>query len=150
MCLDSGAEAVRADPKGFARIQWDTWSPPGWLDDSEFEETAKSFANPDWADVTLNAYRWRLVARAVRPPYDALQERLRSVETLGTPTLMLQGGADSCDAPADSEGQEKFFTGPHQRLVLNGVGHFPAREASGRVADAVLAHLGSPGRLPLP
>jgi pimeloyl-ACP methyl ester carboxylesterase len=147
MCLDSGAEAVRADPKGFARIQWDTWSPPGWFDDSEFEETAKSFANPDWADITLNAYRWRWRPEPFDRRYDALQERLGSVETLGTPTLMIQGGADSCDEPADSEGQEKYFTGPYQRLVLEGVGHFPAREAPGKVADAVLAHLGSSQRL---
>jgi nucleotide-binding universal stress UspA family protein len=32
----------------FARIQWDTWSPPGWFDDAEFDETARSFGNPDW------------------------------------------------------------------------------------------------------
>jgi pimeloyl-ACP methyl ester carboxylesterase len=43
MTTDRGAEAVRADPKGFARIQWDTWSPPGWFDDREFEATAMSF-----------------------------------------------------------------------------------------------------------
>jgi hypothetical protein len=27
MTTDRGAEAVRADPLGFARIQWETWSP---------------------------------------------------------------------------------------------------------------------------
>jgi hypothetical protein len=43
MTLDEGAGAVRADPKGFARIQWDTWSPSGWFDEIEFETTAKSF-----------------------------------------------------------------------------------------------------------
>ena len=31
--LQSSA-AVRADPAGFARIQWDTWSPLGWFDDA--------------------------------------------------------------------------------------------------------------------
>jgi len=33
-CIDEGAEAVRRDPVGFARIQWDTWSPPGWFDEA--------------------------------------------------------------------------------------------------------------------
>src|SRR5215213_774619 len=32
LCLEEGARAVAADPVGFARIQWDTWSPPGWFD----------------------------------------------------------------------------------------------------------------------
>jgi pimeloyl-ACP methyl ester carboxylesterase len=47
--LEAGARAVADDPIGFARIQWDTWSPPGWFDDDEFHATARSFANPDWA-----------------------------------------------------------------------------------------------------
>ena len=42
MTTDRGAEAVRADPKGCARQRWNTWSPPGWFDDVEFEVTAKS------------------------------------------------------------------------------------------------------------
>ena len=34
VAVDGGASAVRADPKGFARIQWETWSPPGWFDEA--------------------------------------------------------------------------------------------------------------------
>jgi hypothetical protein len=41
MALDGGPSAVKADPRGFARIQWDTWSPPGCFDEAEFEATAK-------------------------------------------------------------------------------------------------------------
>ena len=37
MAVDRGAEAVARDPKGFARLQWETWSPPGWFDEAEFE-----------------------------------------------------------------------------------------------------------------
>jgi pimeloyl-ACP methyl ester carboxylesterase len=40
MSLDGGPAAVRADPVGFARIQWDTWSPEGWFDEAEFVRTA--------------------------------------------------------------------------------------------------------------
>lgn len=29
--LDQGAEQVRRDPIGFARTQWETWSPEGWF-----------------------------------------------------------------------------------------------------------------------
>ena len=38
--VDAGAEAVRNDPVGFARRQWETWSPPGWWDEAELEATA--------------------------------------------------------------------------------------------------------------
>jgi hypothetical protein len=59
LCVEGGAAAVRSDPKGFARLLWDTWGPAGWFDDGEFDTTAESFENPDWAEVTLHAYRGR-------------------------------------------------------------------------------------------
>jgi pimeloyl-ACP methyl ester carboxylesterase len=141
MCTDGGAEAVRKDPIGFARIQWDTWSPSGWFDDAEFARTAESFTSPDWAAITLNAYRarWRQ-GEAWDSRYDDLQNRLGEVEHLQTPTLMIQGLSDYCDSPSESEVLEVFFTGGYRRLVLKNVGHFPHREAPGLVADAVLHH----------
>ncbi len=141
MCTDAGAEALRKDPIGFARIQWETWSPPGWFDDAEFARTAESFSSPDWAAITLNAYRarWRQ-GEAWDVRYDALQRRLGEVEYLSTPTLMIQGLSDFCDSPSESEGLEGFFTGGYRRLVLENVGHFPHREAPELVAEAVVHH----------
>ncbi len=42
---------------------------------------------------------------------------------------MIQGLFDNCDAPAESEALEAFFTGGYRRVVLEDVGHFPHREA---------------------
>jgi len=146
MTLDQGAQAVRADPVGFARLQWDTWSPPGWFSAKEFEKTAHSFRSPDWAEVTLSGYRSRW--RDERPDerhhddrYDGLQRRLGEVESISVPTLMIQGGADTCDEPASSAGMDSSFLGRYRRVVLNGVGHFPAREAPNLVTQALLTHL---------
>ena len=141
LTLDAGADAMRADPTGFARIQWDTWSPPGWFDDAEFATTAKSFDNPDWTSVTLNAYRGRWQSEASDSRYDVLQSRLSETEAISTPTLMIQGGMDSCDEPTSSEGLDGYFTGGYRRVLLGDVGHFPPREAPDAVADAVIEHL---------
>ncbi|WP_163553402.1 alpha/beta fold hydrolase [Candidatus Frankia alpina] len=142
MFVDAGARAVRADPVGFARIQWDTWSPPGWFDDGEFAATAPAFTNPDWAAITLNAYRARFRADEPRDPrYDDLRRRLAEVERIAVPTLMIQGGDDRCDEPAASAGQAAYFTGGYRRVVLDGVGHFPHREATAAVGDLVGDHL---------
>jgi pimeloyl-ACP methyl ester carboxylesterase len=138
---DRGAEAVRADPKGFARIQWDTWSPTGWFDNDEFDATARSFENPDWIDITLNAYRSRWKAEAADERYAVLKTRLQSVETLNTPALMIQGAADMCNPPSESENQHRYFAGGYRRVVLDGVGHFPVREAQKEVASNVLSQL---------
>ncbi|GJH11906.1 alpha/beta hydrolase [Caballeronia novacaledonica] len=142
MSLDGGPDAVAADPKGFARIQWETWSPSGWFDEAEFAATARAFENPDWMPITLNAYRRRW--RGDQPSDPALAElyaRLATVERIDVPALMIQGGADSCDEPASSEGQDKYFPAGYRRVVIDGAGHFPLREAPDAVADAVIAHL---------
>jgi hypothetical protein len=54
---------------------------------------------------------------------------------------MVQGAADFCDEPQSSQGLGRFFTGSYTRLLLNGIGHFPHREAPEEVAEAVLGHL---------
>jgi pimeloyl-ACP methyl ester carboxylesterase len=51
---------------------------------------------------------------------------------------MIQGVSDFCDPPSESDGKEAYFTGRYQRLLLEGVGHFPHREASGEVATSIL------------
>jgi pimeloyl-ACP methyl ester carboxylesterase len=140
MTTEGGAEAVGRDPVGFAHIQWDTWSPPGWFDEAEFAETAKAFTNPDWAAVTLSAYRSRWRPETLDDRYASLADKLTAVGHLSTPTLMIQGEADTCDPATASEGLEACFTGPYRRLVLPGVGHFPAREAPGLVAEWLLEH----------
>lgn len=137
-CIDKGAEAVRKDPVGFARIQWDTWSPPGWFDEAEFLATAESFRGPDWAAITLNAYRSRWLSEEDNDQrYNSLQEKVSNTERLSIPTLMIQGQSDFCDAPTESEGLEKFFTRDYRRILIDEVGHFPHREAPAPVAAEV-------------
>jgi pimeloyl-ACP methyl ester carboxylesterase len=144
-CTDAGAEAVRRDPVGFARIQWETWSPEGWFNEKDFHAVSSSFSNPDWAEITLNAYRSRyLSSEVVDHRYDGLQQRLQNTAQIKTPTLMIQGASDSCDLPSASEGQEKHFLNGYTRIALSGVGHFPHREAPKDVANAVLRLLAHP------
>lgn len=141
MYVDDGVEAIRRDPIAFARVQWDTWSPPGWFDDDEFAATARGFGNPDWTAITLNAYRSRFLPAEPRDDrYDELRRRLDAVDHLRVPTLMVQGGSDFCDPPPSSEGLDGHFDA-YRRVVLDGVGHFPHREAPDLVADLVRDHL---------
>jgi pimeloyl-ACP methyl ester carboxylesterase len=142
LCTDGGAAEVQANPIEFARIQWETWSPPGWFTAIEFAKAAESFANPDWALITRNAYRsrWR-EGEAWDSRYDPLQRKLHEVGAISTPTLMIQGASDYCDPPNLSEGLERHFTGRYERVLLDTVGHFPHREAPAAVATAILRHL---------
>src|ERR1700712_2099055 len=141
MYVSAGVEAIAGDPIGFARIQWETWSPPGWFDDTEFDATAESFRNADWVAITLNSYRTRFLAdEPTDARYDPIRAALAATEHLDVPTLMIQGGADYCDPPASSEGLDPHFT-DYRRVVLTDVGHFPHRESPSGVLDALLPHL---------
>jgi pimeloyl-ACP methyl ester carboxylesterase len=54
---------------------------------------------------------------------------------------MIQGESDFCDAQSESEGLEAYFTGSYQRVLLDGIGHFPHREAPDAVATSILGQL---------
>jgi pimeloyl-ACP methyl ester carboxylesterase len=141
MSVDRGADAVAEDPKGFARIQWETWSPQGWFDEAAFEAVARSFENPDWLAITLSSYRGRWREEPRDPRYDVLRQKIAATERLNVPTLMIQGAADGTVLAKSTEDKDRYFTGGYRRLVLDEIGHFPTREAPDAVADAILEHL---------
>lgn len=144
MATPRGAAAVRDDARGFTRYLWDTWSPPGWYTEQEFAEAAQAFDNPDWAAVVLHSYRHRWDLEAGDPAYAQDGARLTPAPRLAVPTLVLHGGADTCNQPATSEGKAHYFSGRYERRVLDGVGHFPQREAPQAVAAAILNFVAAP------
>ncbi|HVU94605.1 MAG TPA: alpha/beta hydrolase [Puia sp.] len=140
MCTEGGAAAVKRDPVGFSKLQWDTWSPAGWYDEEEFFKTAESFRNPDWAAVTLHGYRSRFLPEPIDHRYDDLQRRMSGIALLSTPTLVINGASDSCDPPSSFEEGDHNFVAGYELLTLDGMGHFPSREAPETVAKALIRH----------
>ncbi|MBV9655523.1 MAG: alpha/beta hydrolase [Acetobacteraceae bacterium] len=146
MALPRGEEIVRNDRRAYTRHIWTIWN-PGWtVSDAEFDETAASFDNPDWADVTLHSYRSRWNNAPSDPSCAALEQRLAAAPIIQVPTLMLHGGADPVNGPATSEGKEQLFSGSYRRVVLPGLGHFPQRQDQDAVLREVLAFLAEDGR----
>jgi pimeloyl-ACP methyl ester carboxylesterase len=138
MATPRGARAVRDERDAFARMMWDTWAPAGWYAPADFDEAAQAFQGEDWAEVVVHSYRHRWGHAEGDPAYADDEARLHPAPVLSTPTLVLHGGADPCNPPGTSEGRDAFFRGRYQRQVLEGVGHFPQREASQLVAEAIL------------
>lgn len=143
MATPLGEKTVRANPIGFARIMWDTWSPPGWFDQTEFDLTATAFDNPDWVDVTLHSYRHRWGHAAGDPSYTTQIAALTPLPVIADPMLVIHGGADAVNPAETSAGKEQWFSGPYHRVVLEGVGHFPQREKPIAVAQALIDFFGA-------
>lgn len=135
-----GAEAVRADPKGFAHIMWVNWAPKGWFDEATFETVARSFENPDFVPVTLHSYRARWDEAEPDLRSAELEAKVKATKQLSTPVLYIQGQVDDVNPPHVSEKISEKFSGPLERLVLPGVGHFPTREAPEVVGEALARH----------
>jgi pimeloyl-ACP methyl ester carboxylesterase len=141
MSTERGAQAVAKDCKGFARVMWETWAPQGWFSDNEFETTARSFENPDWPEITVHSYRVRWAEALKDQRYAALDAQVREAQSISVPTLMIQGGADGVTLPETTAGKGQYFTGGYARHVLDGVGHFPTREAAERINKLLLEFL---------
>ena len=142
MATPRGERTVRGDGRNFARMMWDTWSPPGWYTPEEFEATAQAFDNADWADVTLHSYRHRWGHAPGDPRYADDEVQLNPAPVLAVPTLLLHGAADGVNHPETSLGKEAFFSGSYERVLLAGVGHFPQRESPGEVLAELHRFLG--------
>ena len=137
---DRGAEAVRADPKGFAHMMWVNWSPAGWFDEAAFAHTARDFETPDWVEVTLHSYRARWNEAKADPRSRRLEKKVKATSTLALPTLYIQGEVDGVNPPSASAGVPEKFSGPFRYVELPGVGHFPTRESPDAVAQHLIAH----------
>jgi pimeloyl-ACP methyl ester carboxylesterase len=141
MATPRGELTVREQGREFANIMWDTWSPAGWYDTSEFEQAAATFDNPDWAAVTLSSYQHRWGHAPGDPLYNGDEALLVLTPQLNVPTLVIHGDSDGANAPATSDGKSHYFLNRYVRKVLAGIGHFPQREAPEQVASELLSFL---------
>lgn len=138
-----GTEAAAKDPHGVTHIMWLNWSPPGWFDEGTFDAVATSFDNLDWLDVTLHSYRARWEEAAPDPRSRRLETGVKATKQIATPTIYFQGAVDGVNPPDASSDIASKFSGPFERIMLPGVGHFPTREAPDIVAERLIVHFTS-------
>ena len=141
MATERGAQAVRADPHGFAHTHWENWAPPGWFEEATFRKVAKSFDTPDWVDVTLHSYRSRWEVATPDPRSEWLETKIKATTRLSLPTLFIKGDVDGVTTQNSFTKVPAKFSGPFEMIGLPGVGHFPQREAPAAVTDLLIAFL---------
>jgi len=132
-----GEGVLRGDPEGFSRHLWRIWSPtwgPDRAVDEAFAATAPSFANPDFADVVLSAYR----DQPTDDRHAALEGRLADGPPIAVPSVLLYGADDGLEPGGpDREGDAKRFPTLLGARTVEGAGHFLHRERPDAVVDAL-------------
>jgi pimeloyl-ACP methyl ester carboxylesterase len=141
MATPRGEKAVRKDRRAFTRHMWNEWFVAYTPDADEFERTAVSFDNPAWADVVLHSYRVRWGHAAPDPRYGELEAQFDPAPIQSVPTLTLHGALDPVNSPHTSEGKEAYFSGPYERRLIDGAGHFPQRERASETAAQIIEWL---------
>jgi hypothetical protein len=109
MTTKRGRHVVRSNGRPFARTQWENWSPPGWFNDAEFEQTAKSFENPDWPEIPCHSYGVRWGEADKDPGYADLDRLVTAAQSIATPTIMIQGASDAVTLPNTTEAKTNIL-----------------------------------------
>ncbi|SDK08648.1 Pimeloyl-ACP methyl ester carboxylesterase [Nocardioides sp. YR527] len=128
-------ETYRVD---LGRLVWRFNSPTWAFDEATFQRSAQAFGNPDYADIVLHNYRWRLGLADGDRRYDALERRLAAGPSISVPTITLDGEKDPFTPAGDGAGYRDHFTGPYDHRTLVGIGHNVPQEAPMEFARAVM------------
>ncbi|MGP4091818.1 alpha/beta fold hydrolase [Streptomyces sp. KR55] len=121
-----------------ARLVWEFNSPGRRFDDAAFERTATAFDNPDYVDIVVHNYRWRLGLADGDPRHDRLEQQLAAGPTIAVPTVTLDGEKDPFTPAGDGSSYRDKFTGPYAHQTLKNIGHNVPQEAPAEFARAVL------------
>ena len=140
---ERGKLALQHNRAGLCRYLWSDFSPTWQFDDATFAQTAPSFDNPDFVDVVLQSYRYRIGAVAGDAAYQSLEQRLSDQHKISAPTIVLEGADDGVDPPSPPEKVRPHFTALRRLTTLRGVGHNLPQEAPDLFLAAIL-ELGRP------
>ena len=133
-----GERALRENRFELTRFLWSTWAPSWKFTESEFNETAASFENPDWVEITLSSYRHRWGWAPGDPAYERVEAALVTTPRISVPTLMIHGEEDGANTAESSEHKEELFSGPYSRILVPDAGNFVQREKPSVVAKSTL------------
>jgi pimeloyl-ACP methyl ester carboxylesterase len=135
---ERGRRGLERNRREIGRLLWRLWSPTWRFDDQTYDQTAASFANPDFVAVAIHSYRHRYGAAAGDPRYDEIELRLAEQPAISVPTLVLHGADDGVIPAATSLAHYQHFTGAYERREIEGAGHNLPQEKPEVLAGAIL------------
>ncbi|MFE1317339.1 alpha/beta fold hydrolase [Kitasatospora phosalacinea] len=124
--------------RDLCRLVWQTVSPTWRFEERVFDRTATAFDNPDYPEIVVHNYRWRLGLAGGERRYDADERRLADRPVITVPTVALDPAQDPFTAPGNGRSYRDRFAGPYLHRTVDGVGHNLPQEAPGEFVRAVL------------
>jgi pimeloyl-ACP methyl ester carboxylesterase len=123
----AGADsAVNIEGLPFVDYLWKLWSPT-FKNDAHLRSIKETLSSPGTLTAALKYYGGL---------FDSARARRLPMNEMHTPTLTIYGGNDPTARYSVKE--EPLFKGPHKRVVLPGVGHFPHLEREPEVTGLIM------------
>lgn len=104
--LERGRAGLEVNRQEICKLLWKLWSPTWAFDNKLFNETAKSFDNPDFVATAIQSYRHRCANAPGDPALEPLEAALAGKPKIKAPTIVLHGEMDTVNPPSTSEGKE--------------------------------------------
>ncbi len=132
-----GENALHEKRKDLCRYLWETWSPNWQFTQEEYDKSAASFENPDFAPVVLHSYRCRIGEVPEDSRYGEISRACAQKPPIPVPSIIMLGMADGVTPPPQTDTDKDHFTGFYKRILLPSIGHNVPGEAPEVFADAV-------------
>jgi pimeloyl-ACP methyl ester carboxylesterase len=136
---ERGRAGLTARRRELAHLLWRQWSPQWRFSPAEFDRTATAFDNPDWVEVVLHSYRYKLGAVPGDPRYAHLARQLLSMPRIDVPAITVEGAAHGVVRPTDGRQWSALFTRHVAHRVVADAGHNIPQEQPRAFAEAILA-----------
>lgn len=120
------------------KLLWQLWSPNWNFSEQTYEQTARSFENPDFVEVVIHSYRHRFALVAGDPTVAEIETRLARQPAIAVPTISFDGGGDGVMTIGDNAHHASKFTAAYEHRVIPRVGHNLPQEAPQAFAAAIL------------
>ena len=121
---------------------WRRWS-PGYRAEQDLRHVDAAIGTPDSWRAALGTYRATI--RNTRPPARYAELNRLPNEAPILPSLYLHGRDDGCMTPDFTHWVEKVLPAGSEAAIVEHAGHFLQLEQPDKVADLVLAFIGSAG-----
>ncbi|MDO3627578.1 alpha/beta fold hydrolase [Mucilaginibacter sp. BT774] len=135
---ERGRIGYQSNTHDFNKLIWQTASPQWHFEDATYEQSAKSFNNPDHVAIVIDNYRWRLGLVDGEEKYNELEKRLAAGPVITVPTVTLEGEANGAPHPDPSVYAAKFKGKYAHHTITGDVGHNLPQEAPKAFADAIV------------
>lgn len=136
-----GHAGLTANRFEFCKLLWQMWSPNWQFTHETYQQSAKSFDNPDFVDIVTHSYRHRFGYAAGDPDLRGVESTLARQPVITTPTIILAGEADGVHPITPVQTDADKFNNQRNYLRLADIGHNIPQEAPLATVNALLAVL---------